>query len=167
MRRVVITGIGLVTPLGTGKEKAWTNLLNGECGIDTITQFDSSQHPVHIAAEVKDFVPENYIEKKEMKKIARFSQFAIAAAKEALEDAKLEINDENADRIGVIIGSGIGGLDVIEQEVEKLVTRGPKRVSPFYIPAAILNMASGNTSIYTGAKGPNKTVFTACASGKN
>ena len=93
MRRVVITGIGLVTPLGTGKEKAWTNLLNGECGIDTITQFDSSQHPVHIAAEVKDFVPENYIEKKEMKKIARFSQFAIAAAKEALEDAKLEIND--------------------------------------------------------------------------
>ena len=149
MRRVVITGIGLVTPLGTGKEKAWTNLLNGECGIDTITQFDSSQHPVHIAAEVKDFVPENYIEKKELKKIARFSQFAIAASKEALADAKLEITNENADRIGVIIGSGIGGLDVIEQEVEKLVTKGPRRVSPFYIPAAILNMASGNTSIYT------------------
>ena len=167
MRRVVITGIGLVTPLGTGKEKAWKNLLEGECGIDKITQFDSSQHPVHIAAEVKDFVPENYIEKKELKKIARFSQFAIAASKEALEDAKLEITDENADRIGVIIGSGIGGLDVIEQEVEKLVTRGPKRVSPFYIPAAILNMASGNTSIYIGAKGPNKTVVTACASGTN
>ena len=167
MRRVVITGIGLVTPLGTGKDKAWKNLLAGECGIDKITQFDSSEHPVHIAAEVKDFVPENYIEKKELKKIARFSQFAIAASKEALEDAKLEITDENADRIGVIIGSGIGGLDVIEQEVEKLVTRGPRRVSPFYIPAAILNMASGNTSIYTGAKGPNKTVVTACASGTN
>jgi len=167
MRRVVITGIGLVTPLGTGKDKAWKNLLAGECGIDKITQFDTSEHSVHIAAEVKDFVPENYIEKKELKKIARFSQFAIAASKEALEDAKLEITEENADRIGVIIGSGIGGLDVIEQEVEKLVTRGPKRVSPFYIPAAILNMASGNTSIYIGAKGPNKTVVTACASGTN
>ena len=167
MKRVVITGIGLVTPLGTGREKAWKNLLAGECGIDKITQFDSSNHPVHIAAEVKDFEAEKFIEKKEMKKIARFSQFAIAASKEALEDAKLEITEENADRIGTIIGSGIGGLDVIEQEVEKLVTRGPKRVSPFYIPAAIANMASGNTSIYTGAKGPNKTVVTACASGTN
>ena len=167
MRRVVITGIGLVTPLGTGKDKAWKNLLAGECGIDKITQFDTSEHSVRIAAEVKDFVPENYIEKKELKKIARFSQFAIAASKEALEDAKLEITEENADRIGVIIGSGIGGLDVIEQEVEKLVTKGPKRVSPFYIPAAILNMASGNTSIYIGPTGPNKTVVTACASGTN
>jgi len=167
MRRVVITGIGLVTPLGTGKHKAWKNLLAGECGIDKITQFDTSEHSVHIAAEVKDFVPENYIEKKELKKIARFSQFAIAASKEALEDAKLEITEENADRIGVIIGSGIGGLDIIEQEVEKLVTKGPKKVSPFYIPAAILNMASGNASIYIGAKGPNKTVVTACASGTN
>ena len=163
MRRVVITGIGLVTPLGTGKEKTWERLLNGECGIDKITAFDTSEHSVHIAAEVKDFVAENFIEKKELKKLGRFSQFAIAASKEALADSKLEITEENADRIGTIIGSGIGGLDIIEQEVGKMLDKGPKRVSPFYIPAAILNMASGNTSIYLGAKGPNKTVVTACA----
>jgi len=114
--------------LGTGREKAWKNLLAGECGIDKITQFDSSNHPVHIAAEVKDFEAEKFIEKKEMKKIARFSQFAIAASKEALEDAKLEITEENADRIGTIIGSGIGGLDVIEQEVEKLVLEDDKLI---------------------------------------
>lgn len=167
MRRVVITGIGLVTPLGTGKEKTWKRLLNGECGIDKITAFDTSEHSVHIAAEVKDFVAENFIEKKELKKLGRFSQFAIAASKEALADSKLEITEENADRIGTIIGSGIGGLDIIEQEVGKMLDKGPKRVSPFYIPAAILNMASGNTSIYLGAKGPNKTVVTACASGTN
>lgn len=167
MRRVVVTGIGLVTPLGTGKEKTWKALLNGECGIDKITAFDTTEHSVHIAAEVKDFVAEDFIEKKELKKLGRFSQFAIAASIEALNDAKFEITEENADRVGTIIGSGIGGLDVIEQEVGKLIERGPKKVSPFYIPAAILNMASGNSSIYTGAKGPNKTVVTACASGTN
>lgn len=167
MRRVVVTGIGLVTPLGTGKEKTWKALLNGECGIDKITAFDTTEHSVHIAAEVKDFVAEEFIEKKELKKLGRFSQFAIAASIEALNDAKFEITKENADRVGTIIGSGIGGLDVIEQEVGKLLEKGPKKVSPFYIPAAILNMASGNSSIYTGAKGPNKTVVTACASGTN
>ena len=167
MRRVVVTGIGLVTPLGTGKEKTWKALLNGECGIDKITAFNTTEHSVHIAAEVKDFVAENFIEKKELKKLGRFSQFAIAASIEALNDAKFEITEENAYRVGTIIGSGIGGLDVIEQEVGKLIERGPKKVSPFYIPAAILNMASGNSSIYTGAKGPNKTVVTACASGTN
>ena len=167
MRRVVVTGIGLITPLGTGKEKTWKNLLNGECGIDKITAFDTSEHTVHIAGEVKDFNPEDYIEKKELKKMGRFSQFAIAATKEALADAKFEITPENAERVGTIIGSGIGGLDIIEQEITKLVEKGPKKVSPFYIPAAILNMASGNTSIYVGSKGPNKTVVTACASGTN
>ena len=167
MRRVVVTGIGLVTPLGTGKEKTWKALLNGECGIDKITAFDTTEHSVHIAAEVKDFVAEDFIEKKELKKLGKFSQFAIAASIEALNDAKFEITEENAYRVGTIIGSGIGGLDVIEQEVGKLIERGPKKVSPFYIPAAILNMASGNSSIYTGAKGPNKTVVTACASGTN
>lgn len=167
MRRVVVTGIGLITPLGTGKEKTWKALINGECGIDKITAFDTSEHSVHIAAEVKDFVPEEYIEKKELKKLGRFSQFAIAATKEALKDANFEITEENADRVGTIIGSGIGGLDIIEQEVRKLVERGPKKISPFYIPAAILNMASGNASIYVGSKGPNKTVVTACASGTN
>ena len=167
MRRVVVTGIGLVTPLGTGKEKTWKALLNGECGIDKITAFNTTEHSVHIAAEVKDFVAEDFIEKKELKKLGKFSQFAIAASIEALNDAKFEITEENAYRVGTIIGSGIGGLDVIEQEVGKLIERGPKKVSPFYIPAAILNMASGNSSIYTGAKGPNKTVVTACASGTN
>ena len=167
MRRVVVTGIGLVTPLGTGKEKTWKALINGECGIEKITAFDTTEHSVHIAAEVKDFNPEDFIEKKELKKLGRFSQFAIAASKEALEDSGFEITEENAERVGTIIGSGIGGLDIIEQEVGKLIERGPKKVSPFYIPAAILNMASGNSSIYTGAKGPNKTVVTACASGTN
>lgn len=167
MRRVVVTGIGLITPLGTGKDKTWNALINGENGIDKITAFDTSEHSVHIAGEVRDFVPEEYIQKKELKKLGRFSQFAIAATKEALKDANLEITEENADRVGTIIGSGIGGLDIIEQEVGKLVEKGPKKVSPFYIPAAILNMASGNTSIYVGSKGPNKTVVTACASGTN
>ncbi|MBF4806340.1 MAG: beta-ketoacyl-ACP synthase II [Pseudoleptotrichia goodfellowii] len=167
MKRVVITGIGLITPLGTGKDKTWKRLLDGECGIDKITAFDTTEYPVHIAGEVRDFNPEDYIEKKELKKIGRFSQFAIAASKEALEDAKLKITPENADRVGMIIGSGIGGLEVIEQEIGKLVEKGPKKVSPFYIPAAIANMAAGNASIYLGAKGPNKSVVTACASGTN
>ena len=167
MKRVVITGVGLITPLGTGKDKTWKRLLDGECGIDKITAFDSTEYPVHIAGEVNDFNPEDYIEKKELKKIGRFSQFAIAASKEALEDAKLEITPENADRVGMIIGSGIGGLEIIEQEIGKLVEKGPKKVSPFYIPSAIANMAAGNASIYLGAKGPNKSVVTACASGTN
>ncbi len=167
MRRVVVTGIGLITPLGSGKEKTWKALINGECGIDRITAFDTSEHTVHIAAEVKDFVPEEHIEKKELKKLGRFSQFAIAATKEALKDANFEITEENADRVGTIIGSGIGGLEIIEQEVGKLVEKGPKKVSPFYIPAAITNMASGNASIYVGSKGPNKTIVTACAAGNN
>ena len=167
MKRVVITGIGLITPLGTGKDKTWKRLLDGECGIEKITAFDTTEYPVHIAGEVRDFNPEDYIEKKELKKIGRFSQFAIAASKEALEDAKLEITPENADRVGMIIGSGIGGLEIIEQEIGKLVEKGPKKVSPFYIPSAIANMAAGNASIYLGAKGPNKSVVTACASGTN
>ena len=167
MKRVVITGVGLITPLGTGKDKTWKRLLDGECGIDKITAFDSTEYPVHIAGEVNDFNPEDYIEKKELKKIGRFSQFAIAASIEALKDAKFEITPENADRVGVIIGSGIGGLEIIEQEIGKLVEKGPKKVSPFYIPAAISNMAAGNASIYLGAKGPNKSIVTACASGTN
>ena len=167
MKRVVITGVGLITPLGTGKDKTWKRLLDGECGIDKITAFDSTEYPVHIAGEVNDFNPEDYIEKKELKKIGRFSQFAIVASIEALKDAKFEITPENADRVGVIIGSGIGGLEIIEQEIGKLVEKGPKKVSPFYIPAAISNMAAGNASIYLGAKGPNKSIVTACASGTN
>ena len=165
MRRVVITGVGLITALGTGTEKTWKSLLNGDCGINTIESFDTSDQSVHIAAEVRDFNPEDYIEKKELKKLGRFSQFAIAASKMALDDAKLDINESNATRVGVIIGSGIGALEVIETEIGKMIEKGPKRISPFYIPAVITNMASGNVSIYTGAKGPNKAIVTACASG--
>ena len=165
MKRVVITGVGLITALGTGTEKTWNSLLNGDCGINTIESFDTSDQSVHIAGEVRDFNPDDYIEKKELKKLGRFSQFAIAASKMALEDAKLEINESNATRVGVIIGSGIGALEVIETEIGKMIEKGPKRISPFYIPAVITNMASGNVSIYTGAKGPNKAIVTACASG--
>lgn len=165
MRRVVITGVGLITALGSGTEKTWNSLLNGDCGVNTIESFDTSDQSVHIAAEVRDFNPEDYIEKKELKKLGRFSQFAIAASKMALDDAKFEINESNATRVGVIIGSGIGALEVIETEIGKMIEKGPKRISPFYIPAVITNMAAGNVSIYTGAKGPNKAVVTACASG--
>mgnify|MGYP003447980789 FL=1 len=141
MRRVVITGVGLITALGTGTEKTWKSLLDGDCGINTIESFDTSDQSVHIAGEVRDFNPEDYIQKKELKKLGRFSQFAIAASKMALDDAKLDINESNATRVGVIIGSGIGALEVIETEIGKMIEKGPKRISPFYIPAVITNMA--------------------------
>ena len=167
MRRVVVTGIGLITSLGKGKQKTWERVLNGECGIDKITAFDTTEQSIHIAGEVKDFNPEDYIEKKEIKKLARFSQFAVAASKLALEDSKFVIDESNAERTGVIVGSGIGGLEIIETEVGKLLEKGSRRVSPFYIPGAIVNMAAGNVSIYLGAKGPNTSVVTACAAGTN
>ncbi len=167
MRRVVVTGIGVITSLGIGKDEVWKKLLDGETGIDKITAFDTTDQSVHIAGEVKNFNPEDYIDKKDVKKLARFSQFAVAASKLALEDSGYSINESNAERTGVIIGSGIGGLEVIETEIAKMIEKGPKRVSPFYIPAAIVNMASGNVSIYLGAKGPNKSVVTACAAGTN
>ena len=167
MRRVVVTGIGLITSLGIGKQKTWERVLNGECGIDKITAFDTTEQSIHIAGEVKDFNPEDYIEKKEIKKLARFSQFAVASSKLALEDSKFVIDESNAERTGVIVGSGIGGLEIIETEVGKLLEKGSRRVSPFYIPGAIVNMAAGNVSIYLGAKGPNTSVVTACAAGTN
>ena len=167
MRRVVVTGIGLITSLGIGKQKTWERVLNGECGIDKITAFDTTEQSIHIAGEVKDFNPEDYIEKKEIKKLARFSQFAVAASKLALEDSKFVIDESNAERTGVIVGSGIGGLEINETEVGKLLEKGSRRVSPFYIPGAIVNMAAGNVSIYLGAKGPNTSVVTACAAGTN
>ena len=167
MRRVVVTGIGLITSLGIGKQKTWERVLNGECGIDKITAFDTTEQSIHIAGEVKDFNPEDYIEKKEIKKLARFSQFAVAASKLALEDSKFVIDESNAERTGVIVGSGIGGLEIIETEVGKLLEKGSRRVSPFYIPGAIVNMAAGIVSIYLVAKGPNTSVVTACAAGTN
>lgn len=166
LRRVVVTGLGMITALGTGVEKSWNAIKEGKTGLGLIESFDTEDTPVKIAAEVKDFDATEYgIEKKEVKKLARNTQFAIAATKMAIEDSKLEITDENAENIGVIVSSGIGGLEIIEKEYEKMLTKGPKRVSPFTIPAMIANMAAGNIAIYTGAKGPNKSIVTACAAG--
>ncbi|WP_320047113.1 beta-ketoacyl-ACP synthase II [uncultured Ilyobacter sp.] len=166
MRRVVVTGIGLVTALGTGVEKTWKAIKDGKTGVGKIESFDATDNPVKVAAEVKDFDPADFgIEKKELKKLSRNSQFAIAASKMAIEDSKLEITSENAEKVGVIVSSGIGGIEVMEQQHEVMLNKGIKRISPFTIPAMISNMAAGNVAIYTGAKGPNKAVVTACAAG--
>jgi len=166
LKRVVVTGLGLITALGTGVEKSWQAIKDGKTGLGLIESFDTEDSPVKIAAEVKDFDGTEFgIEKKELKKLARNTQFAIAATKMAIEDAKLEINDDNAENVGVIVSSGIGGIEIMEKEHEKMLARGPKRVSPFTIPAMIANMAAGNVAIYTGAKGPNKSIVTACAAG--
>lgn len=166
MRRVVVTGVGVISSLGTGTEKTWEALLKGETGIKLIESFDTEDLPVKMAGVVDDFNPEDFgIDKKELKKLARFSQFGIAASKMALEDSGLVINEENAEKIGVIVSSGIGGLEVLEEQYNSMLEKGPKRVSAFTIPAMIANMSSGNISIYLGAKGPNKTIVTACAAG--
>ena len=166
MRRVVVTGVGLVTALGTGVEKTWNAIKEGKTGLGLIESFDATENPVKVAAEVKDFDPIEFgIEKKEIKKLARNTQFAIAASKMALEDSKLEITDENAERIGTIVSSGIGGIEVMEQQHITMMNKGIRRISPFTIPAMIANMASGNVGIYLGAKGPNKALVTACAAG--
>jgi len=162
-RRVVVTGVGLVSPLGIGTKPTWAGLTAGTSGVSTITRFDTSDYSVHIGGEVQDFEPEKWIEKKEVKKFDLFVHFALAASQMALEDAGLEINDENATRVGVVMGSGIGGFPLIERQHEILLNRGPKRVSPFFIPGAIINMCSGLVSIRTGAKGPNMATCTACS----
>ncbi len=164
-RRVVVTGLGLVTPLGTGVDISWQALLEGKSGIGTITRFDASAFPVRIAGEVPDFDPEHYIEYKEIKKMDRFIHFAIGASAMAMEDSGLEINEENANRVGVIIGSGIGGLPAIEHYHSLLLDKGPRRISPFFIPMLIINLAAGQVSMKYGAKGPNSAVATACATG--
>jgi len=162
--RVVVTGIGVVSPVGTGKDNFWQALLNGKSGVGKITHFDASQYDSQIAAEVKDFNPHDYIEKKEAKRMDKFTQYGVAAAKLALEDANLEITEDNAHEVGVMVSSGIGGIETLEQQHKILLEKGPGRVSPFLIPMMIINMASGQISIATGAKGPNSTVVTACAS---
>jgi len=166
-RRVVITGVGMITPLGIGVEKSWEGLLAGKSGIRRITQFDSSQFPTKIAGEVEGFNPEDYIEIKEIKKMDRFIQFAIAAAHIALEDSGLKIADDNSERVGVIVGSGIGGLSSLERYHTVLTEKGPRKISPFFIPMLIVNLASGQISIKFGAKGPNSAVATACATGSH
>ena len=164
-RRVVITGLGTVTSLGLEIEEFWNNIINGKSGVSKITKFDVSEYPSQIGAEIKNFDPEEYLEVKDARRIGLFTQYAISASYKALADSQLEINEQNSARVGVLIGSGIGGIEVLEEQIERLVTKGPRRVSPFFIPMMISNMASGQVSIYTGAKGPNSNVVTACASG--
>ncbi len=166
-RRVVVTGLGLVTPLGIGVEKTWHALLEGRSGVGKITHFDCSTYPVQIAAEVKDFDPSQYIEQKEIKKMDRFIHFAIAASDMAMKDSGLKITDDNADRVGVIIGSGMGGLPMIEHYHKTLLEKGHRRISPFFIPMIIINLAAGQVSIRYGAKGPNSSPCTACATGSH
>jgi len=158
----VVTGVGLVSPLGIGTEPTWKGLLAGQSGAATITLFDASQHSTHFAAEVKGFDPLNWVEKKEVKKMDRFIQFAVAAADFALADSGLKIDAGNDEMVGVYVGSGIGGFATIEREHTILMERGPSRISPFFIPAAIVNLASGWISIRSGAKGPNSATCTAC-----
>jgi 3-oxoacyl-[acyl-carrier-protein] synthase II len=164
-RRVVVTGIGLVSPLGVGTAENWRAITEAKSGIGPITRFDTTQYPSRIAGEVKGFDPQNYLDKKEVKKSDTFIHYALAAARFALEDAGLTIDEANADRVGVVIGSGIGGLPLIESMHEVLLERGPSRVSPFFIPGLIVNMAAGQVSIHFGAKGPNTSPATACTTG--
>jgi 3-oxoacyl-[acyl-carrier-protein] synthase II len=164
-RRVVVTGIGLVCGSGNTKEEVWSNLLAGRSGINTITRFDVSAFPVRIASEVKGFDPLKFFEKKEVKKMDVFIHYAVAAAQEAMDDSGLRITEENATRIGSYIGSGIGGFGSIEREHEKFLKGGPGKISPFFIPAAIVNLAAGQVSIRFRAKGPNSATCTACSTG--
>ena len=165
-RRVVITGVGMLTSVGIGTEPVWQAIRSGQSGIGPITAFDATEFSCRIAGEVKGFDPANYIEKKEIKKMGRFIQLAIAAADFALQGSGFKVPDtEEAERTGVYIGSGIGGFEVIEREHKILLEKGPSRISPFFIPATIINLASGCVSIRTGAKGPNSATATACTSG--
>lgn len=161
-RRVVVTGVGLVSPVAVGTEETWAGIRQARSGIGPITAFDASAFACRIAGEVKGFEPEKFIERKEIKKMGRFIHFAIAAADFALSGANLKVSAEDAERVGVYIGSGIGGFEVIEREFEQLLANGPRRISPFFIPATIINLASGHVSIRSGAKGPNSATATAC-----
>jgi 3-oxoacyl-[acyl-carrier-protein] synthase II len=164
-RRVVVTGLGLITPLGTGIQKTWEGICKGASGIDRITTFDTSEFPVQIAGEVKDFNAEDFIERKEIKKMDVFIQYALSAGSMAIEDAGLKITEENADRVGVIVGAGIGGIQTIERYHSVLLENGQRRISPFFIPMLITNLAAGQISMRFGARGPNSCVTTACAAG--
>jgi len=164
-RRVVVTGMGLVIPTGIGVETAWKNVWEGKSGIGPLTRFDTNGFETKIAGEVKNFNPELYIDKKEIKKMDLFIHFAIAATKEALDDARLVITPENSEQIGVIVGTGLGGLPSLEKYHKILLEKGPGRISPFFIPMLIANLASGQIAILFGPKGPNTCLVTACATG--
>ena len=164
-RRVVVTGLGLVTPIGNTVEATWTALMRGQSGADRIKRFDVEKFPVKFACEIKDFDPLNYVEKKEARKMGAFIHYAIAAAQEAMADSKLDVSDDIAEEVGTYISSGIGDFWAIEREHSKLLNDGPNRISPFFIPSAIVNLAAGQVSIRHNAKGPNSATATACAAG--
>lgn len=165
MRRVVVTGLGIVSPLGTGIEKNWQALTQGRSGIGRITRFDAGDLPTQIAGEVTDFNPEDYIEKKEIKKMDLFIQYALGAADMALKDSGLEITEANAERVGVLVGAGLGGLPTIEKYHQAMIEGGYRKITPFFIPMLIINLAPGHISIRYGAKGPNLSSVSACATG--
>jgi 3-oxoacyl-[acyl-carrier-protein] synthase II len=166
-RRVVVTGLGAVTPLGNDVLTTWNNIINGVSGIGPLTRVNADDYPAKVAAEVKDFNPEDFMDRKEARKMDRFTQYALASAFMAVKDANLIINDENAHRVGVWIGSGIGGMETFEQQFEIFLNRGYRRVSPFFVPMMIPDMAAGQVSIALGAKGINSCTVTACATGTN
>ena len=167
LKRVVVTGLGAITPLGKDLNQYWEGLINGRSGIGSITLFDASRHASQIAGEVKGFDPHDYLDRKEAKRMDRFAQFGVVASKQAIADAQFVIDDLNAEQVGAIIGTGIGGLKVLEDQQEIYLTRGPSRCSPFMIPMMIANMAAGMVAIHTGAKGPNLCTVTACAAGSH
>ena len=164
-RRVVITGLGALTPIGNNTEEFWNGIKEGKCGVDEIKSFDITNFKVKLAAELKGYNPEDYFDKREAKRLDKFSQYAMIAAREAWKDSGLDKETENMERVGIIIGSGIGGIQTIETEHEKCMSKGPDRVSPMYIPMGILNMATGNVAIDIGAKGESIAMVTACATG--
>jgi 3-oxoacyl-[acyl-carrier-protein] synthase II len=164
-RRVVVTGLGLVTPLGVGKDSVWTKILAGTSGIAPITRFDVSRHETKIAGEVKDFKPDEWVPHKEVKKMDLFIQYSLAATKIAMDDSGLVMENEERDRVGVIVGTGLGGLPTIEKYHQVLMERGPDRITPFFIPMLIANLAPGQIAIQHGIKGPNLSIVTACATG--
>ena len=164
-RRVVVTGVGLVTPQGIGVETAWKNTCDGVSGIKTITRFDTSDHPVKIAGEIRDFDIENYLDKKTAKHIDLFAQYGLAASIEAVKDSGFTVTEQNSDRVGTIVGCGMGGLPTIEKYHRVLFDRGPRKVTPFFIPMVIPNMPAGHISMHFGTRGPNLVMTTACAAG--
>lgn len=166
-RRVVVTGVGAVTPLGNDVDTLWNNIKDNKSGIDFITRVNKDEFPVHVAAEVKDFEATKYMEKKDVRKMDLFTQYAVAASKMAVEDANLTIDESIADRVGVWIGCGIGGMDTYETQMRRFIDKGYRRVSPFFVPMLIPDMAAGQVSIQLGAKGINSCTVTACASGAN
>ena len=166
-KRVVITGLGAITPIGNDLASYWQGLLAGRSGVGPITHFDAAQHVTRIAAEVKGFDPLQYMDRKDAKRMDRFAQFAVATSQQALADAQLEITALNAEQIGVMIGTGVGGLKIMEEQQAVYLNRGPSRCSPFMVPMMIANMAAGLTAIHTGAQGPNSCPVTACAAGSN